>query len=200
MSAFTAAGSPARSGRPVPGVPAPRCGPMTGRSRCGSSQHGNDLLDRKLALLVHRPGLPALPHRQLERPPPTRPWARAAVNPATVGPGRSPARTGPAPRTGGTPADPRQWSCRCSPATTGTPPPRPANPVTTSIRCRSDRPRRSSRHPTNVSPGRNCSNTSSSCGRRSNAHDAQSVHTFQHPAAATRQTCGSGFCLVADTA
>jgi len=36
-------------------------------------------------------------------------------------------------------------------------------------------------------------------GRRSNAPDACSVHTFQHPAAVSSSTCRSGFCSVVDT-
>ena len=47
------------------------------------------------------------------------------------------------------------------------PTPRSSNLVTVSIRCRSDRPNRSNRPTTSVSPGRNCPKTSSSCGRRS---------------------------------
>jgi len=79
------------------------------------------------------------------------------------------------------------------------PTPRSSSPVTTSIRCRNDRPSRSSRHTTNVSPGRNCPSTASSCGRRSNAPDAWSVQTFQHPAAVSSSTCRSEFCSVVDT-
>ncbi len=51
------------------------------------------------------------------------------------------------------------------------PTPRSSRAVTTSIRCRNDRPSRSSRHTTGVSPGRSCSSTASSCGRRSKAPD-----------------------------
>jgi len=51
------------------------------------------------------------------------------------------------------------------------PTPRSSNLVTTSIRCRSDRPNRSNRHTTSVSPGRNCPSTPSSCGRRSSTPD-----------------------------
>ncbi len=79
------------------------------------------------------------------------------------------------------------------------PTPRSSSPVTTSIRCRNDRPSRSSRHTTRVSPGRSCSSTSSSCGLRSNAPDAWSVHTFQHPAVVSSSTCRSGFCSSVDT-
>ncbi len=71
--------------------------------------------------------------------------------------------------------------------------------VITTIRCPSDRPSRSSRHTTSVSPGRRCSRTASSCGRRSSAPDARSVQTFQHPAAASSTTCRSGFYSVVDT-
>jgi len=39
------------------------------------------------------------------------------------------------------------------------PTPRSSSPVTTSIRCRNDRPSRSSRHTTSASPGRSCSKT-----------------------------------------
>jgi len=71
-----------------------------------------------------------------------------------------------------------------------------SSPVTTSIRCRNDRPSRSRRHTTSVSPGRSCSRTASSCGRRSSAPAARSVQTFHHPAAASSSTCRSGFCSV----
>jgi len=71
-----------------------------------------------------------------------------------------------------------------------------SSPVTTSLRCRNDRPSRSRRHTTGVSPGRSCSKAASSCGRRSSAPAARSVQTFHHPAAVSSSTCRSGFCSV----
>ena len=47
------------------------------------------------------------------------------------------------------------------------PTPRPANPVTVSIRCGNDRPNRSNRHTTNESPGRRLSNAATSSDRSS---------------------------------
>ena len=52
------------------------------------------------------------------------------------------------------------------------PTPRSANPVTVSIRCGNDRPNRSNRHTTNVSPDRNESNAATNSGRSSHDPDA----------------------------
>jgi len=52
------------------------------------------------------------------------------------------------------------------------PTPRSASAVTVSIRCGRDRPNRSNRHTTNVSPGRNEANAAASSGRSSRDPDA----------------------------
>jgi len=86
--------------------------------------------------------------------PPTRPRARAAVSPATVR-SRMISRSNWA-------SAPNRWNTSRPPAVVVSmfsrsdrnPTPRASSAVTTSIRCRSDRPSRSSRHTTNVSPGR----------------------------------------------
>ncbi len=87
-------------------------------------------------------------------------------------------------------------SARLAPCTTSR---STGSPVTTSIKCHSDRPSRSSRHTTSVSRAAAALRTSSSYGRRSNAPDARSVQTFQPPVVISSSTCRSGFCSVVDT-
>ncbi len=79
------------------------------------------------------------------------------------------------------------------------PTPRPANPVTVSIRCGNDRPNRSNRHTTNVSPRRNESNAAASSDRSSREPDAWSVNTRQHPATPNASSCNAGSCTAVDT-
>lgn len=65
--------------------------------------------------------------------------------------------------------------------------------LTVAIRWRSERPRRSRRHTTRVSPARRWSRTWSSWGRRSSVPLALSVHTRTHPAAVRASAWMSAF-------
>jgi len=104
--------------------------------------------------------------------PPTRPRARAAANPARVR-SRINCRSNSA-------NAPNRWNTNRPPAvvvsiasvTDRNPTPRSRSAVTVSIRCGRDRPNRSNRHTTNVSPGRSESNAATSSGRSSRLPDA----------------------------
>ncbi len=79
------------------------------------------------------------------------------------------------------------------------PTPRSSSWRTVSTRCGRDRPSRSSRHTTKVSPGRSDAIASASCGRSVLAPDAVSVHVRQHPAALRASCCNAASCTVVDT-
>jgi hypothetical protein len=96
--------------------------------------------------------------------PPTRPRRRAEACPAMV---RSLIKS-----RWNSARDPKMWKTNRPPGVVVSiascndrnPIPRSASPRTVSIRCGKDRPRRSSRHTTKVSPGRNASITAPSSG------------------------------------
>jgi len=71
------------------------------------------------------------------------------------------------------------------------PTPLPSSSVIVASRCGKDRPRRSRRHTTRVSPGSNRSRSRASSGRSSRAPEATSVQTCAHPAA-VRASAGKG--------
>jgi len=77
--------------------------------------------------------------------------------------------------------------------------PRAASPRTVSIRCGNDRPNRSSRHTTKVSPARSASNTAASSGRSVTAPDAVSVHVRKHPATLRASCCNAASCSRVET-
>jgi len=76
-----------------------------------------------------------------------------------------------------------------------------ANPIplalrssTTSMRCLRERPKRSSRHTTRVSPGRSCSRALSRPGRDARAPLALSVKMRSQPAFSKASVCKSNVC------
>jgi hypothetical protein len=103
--------------------------------------------------------------------------------------------------------DPKMWNTNRPPGVVVSiascndrnPTPRSANPRTVSIRCGNDRPNRSSRHTTNVSPGRNASITATSSGRSVRDPDAVSVHDRKHPAALRASCCNAASCSRVET-
>ena len=129
------------------------------------SQRPGELGHGDVPGLIPRPGQPGLLRGELGRRPPRRPRARAAARPTA-------ARSAISSRSNSASAA-KIWktrrpvlaevsipSCREANAT-----PRPASALTVSTRCRSDRPSRSSRHTTSVSPARRYPMHSVSCGR-----------------------------------
>ena len=125
--------------------------------------------------------------------PPTRPRARAAARPTA-------ARSAISSRSNSASAA-KMWktrrpvlvvvsipSCRDANAT-----PRSASALTVSTRCRSDRPSRSSRHTTSVSPARRYPRHNVSSGRSVSFPDAVSAKVFSQPAAVSASVCPSRF-------
>ena len=126
--------------------------------------------------------------------PPARPRARAAARPTA-------ARSAISSRSNSASAA-KMWntsrpvlvvvsipSCRDANAT-----PRSASALTVSTRCRSDRPSRSSRHTTSVSPARRYPRHNVSSGRSVSFPDAVSAQVFRQPAAVSASVCPSRFC------
>jgi hypothetical protein len=131
--------------------------------------------------------------------PPTLPLARAAATPARE-------RSIMTSRSNCASAE-KTWKTRRPPGVVVSipscnerkPTPRSPSSPTTSIRCRTERPRRSKRQTTMVSPGRKWSNSWTSSGRSVRDPEAVSDHTRWQPAAFKASSCKSSRWSPVDT-